>query len=504
MIEGQSRGNLALMGAHSRSPGWTTIVLAALVVLPSWFLAIYGQPGLGRVAAALFFVLGIVICGALGGLGAALAAATAAFLLYNFYLVEPVFSFRISTGRDVIPLLLFSLCAVVAGVLAARLKDRAKAADHSNRQLSSLLEMSQSLQSALRISDIASALDNHLSGGDGTTATLFLIRDGSFDAAEHAPDTDPRLAPVREAKENMTNPREIGGHTIYRLDSAAGFEGAILFAHGPAQRLDNAFMSALANLIALAVERAALSESNTERQAQARTEELKTALLSSVSHDFRTPLTAISASASSLIEFRDQLEPAAAKRLLHGIVSECDRLNRYTSNLLEMSRLEAGQSLARTQTLDVADTVSVIVQRMRLRAGQRRIERRLCEEDLLVTVDAAMFELVLVNVLDNAITYSEEGTRILIRLSRESDYCVIAVSDEGHGIPQEDLRKVFTRFYRVPRPQSSPRGSGLGLAIAKGFVEALDGEIRAASPGLDGRGTTITIMLPLATESSSS
>lgn len=503
MIAGEARAGPTHLGVQSRSPDWRTIVLAALVVLPSWFLAIYGQPGLGRVAAALFFVLGIVICGALGGLGAALAAATAAFLLYNFYLVEPVFSFRISTGRDVIPLLLFSLCAVVAGVLAARLKDRAKAADHSNRQLSSLLEISRSLQSALRISDIASALDDHLSGAVSTTATLFLIRDGSFEDAERLSDADVRLRSVKETRESLTSPREAGPYTIYRLDSAAGFEGAILFEHGPARWLDSAFLSALANLIALAVERAALSESNTERQAQARTEELKTALLSSVSHDFRTPLTAISASASSLVEFRDKLEPAAAARLLRGIVAECDRLNRYTSNLLEMSRLEAGESLARRQTLDVGDTVSVIVQRMRLRAGQRRIERRLCEEDLLVTVDAAMFELVLVNVLDNAITYSEDGTRILIHVGRDKDYCIIAVADEGHGIPREDLHKIFTRFYRVARPQSSPRGSGLGLAIAKGFVEALDGEIRATSPGLDGRGTTITIMLPLATEPAS-
>ena len=502
-MAGDARSGLAHMGVEARAPGWRMILLAALVVLPSWFLAIYGQPALGRVAAALFFVLGVVICGALGGLGAALAAATAAFLLYNFYLVEPVFSFRISTGRDVIPLLLFTLCAVVAGVLAARLKDRANAADHSNRQLRSLLEISQSLQSALRVSDIARALDEHLSGGAGTTATLFLIRDGSFEEAERARDPDGRLRLVGEARETLTSPRETGPYTLYRLDSAAGFEGAILFEHGSARRLDSAFMSALANLIALAVERAALSESNSERQAQARTEELKTALLSSVSHDFRTPLTAISASASSLIEFREQLEPAAAVPLLRGIVSECDRLNRYTSNLLEMSRLEAGQSLAHRQTLSVSDTVSAIVQRMRLRAGQRRIERHLCEEDLLVTVDAAMFELVLVNVLDNAITYSQDGTRIRIHVRRNSDYCAITVTDEGHGIPQEDLRKIFTRFYRVSRPRSSARGSGLGLAIAKGFVEALGGRIGAASPGLDGRGTTITIMLPLVTEASS-
>lgn len=477
-------------------------ILAAAIVLPSWFIAIYAQPALGRVAAALFFVLGVVIWGAIGGLGPALVAATAAFLLYNFYLVEPVLSFQISTSRDFMPLLLFSLCAVVAGVLAARLKERATAADRGNRQLRSLLEISRSLQSALRVPDIAKALDDHLSNVGGATPTLFLVRDGSFDAARKAPDSDKGFHLVRDATRYSGGPREEGPFTACRLDSSTGFEGVILFEHGPSRRLESAFMSALANLIALAVERAALSESNAERRAQARTEELKTALLSSVSHDFRTPLTAISASASSLIEFRDKLDPAAAERLLRGIVSECDRLNRYTSNLLEMSRLEAGQSLARRQTLGVADTIGAIVQRVRPRAGDRQIVRRASDDDLLVTVDAAMFELVLVNVLDNAIIYSENGTHIYVDVRRDGDYCVISISDEGQGIPPEDLEKIFTRFYRVSRPDASPRGSGLGLAIAKGFVEALGGRISAASPAPGGCGTTITIMLPLATETS--
>lgn len=488
--------------ATEGSRNWRPLLLVAAIVLPSWFIAIFGQPGLGRAPAALFFVLGIVICGASGGLGAALAAATTAFLLYNFYLVEPVQSLQITTGRDVIPLFLFSLCALVAGVLAARLKERAKAADHSNRQLSSLLEISQSLQSALRVSDIAPALDDHLAGAVGTTTTLFLIRDGTFAAAERAPDSNARLRLVREAQDLSESPREAGAYTVYRLDSSAGFEGAILFEHDPSRRLDNAFMSALANLITLAVERAALWENSAERRAQDRTEELKTALLSSVSHDFRTPLTAISASASSLIEFREQLDSNATARLLRGIVSECDRLNRYTSNLLEMSRLEAGQSLARRQTLGVAETISAVVQQVRARAGQRQIVRRSINEDLLVTVDAAMFELVLVNVLDNAIIYSEDGTPILLDVKPDNDCCAIIVSDEGQGIAREDLEKIFTRFYRGARARSSPHGSGLGLAIAKGFVEALGGRIKAESPGPNGRGTVITITLPLAAETS--
>lgn len=480
-------------------PGWQMSAVA-FVVLLSGFGAVMAKPAFGQAAAALIFVLGVVTAGAIGGLVSALIAAAAAFLLYNFYLAEPVLSFRIASGRDIVPFLVFTLCALVSGVLAGRLKDHASAAKHSNWQLASLLDISRSLQSAVRITDIASALSAGLPPGTSMTVSLFLVRDGSFANATRIPDRPGAAALIRNMQTNGTEPQRDGTCIAYRLDSSDGFEGVILFEAGAAPEPDNAFMSALASLVALAVERAALSESNAEAKAQTRTEELKTALLSSVSHDFRTPLTAISASASSLIDFREQLDGEATIRLLRRIVNECERLNRYTSNLLEMSRLEAGQSLARRQTLEVAETLSVIIQRVRPRAGHRMIERRLGEEHLLVSVDAAMFELVIINLLDNAILYSEDGTRIGVEARHSGDSCIISISDEGCGIPQADLENVFTRFYRVPRSEPSPRGSGLGLAIAKGFVEALGGRIMADSPGPSGRGTMITISLPLAQE----
>ena len=488
-------------GLISSGGAWR-ISAVTFVILLSWFAAVMVKPAFGQAAAALFFVLGVVTAGAIGGLVGALLAATAAFLLYNFYLAEPVFSFRIATGRDIVPLLVFNLCALVSGILAGRLRDHASAAERSRSQLASLLEISRALQSAVRIYDIRPALKESLAPLTDATATLFLVRDGSFANATGVEDGNAGQKLLRHMQGNPANPIEEGRFTAYRLDSSEGFEGAILFERGSSSPPANAFMSALANLVALAVERASLSESNAEVRAQARTEELKTALLSSVSHDLRTPLTAISASASSLIDFREQLDTAATTRFLRRIVNECERLNRYTANLLEMSRLEAGQSLARRQTLDVAETLGAIIQRVRTRAGSRHIERRLEDGHLLVSVDAAMFELVLINLLDNAILYSEDGTRIAVKAHRHGEWCRISITDEGCGIPTADLEQIFSRFYRVPRPEPSPRGSGLGLAIAKGFVEALGGAIKADSPGPSGRGTVISISLPLAEETS--
>jgi two-component system sensor histidine kinase KdpD len=286
-----------------------------------------------------------------------------------------------------------------------------------------------------------------------------------------------------------------------RLDGSDGPLGAMVLEGSRLERVDTSFVQAVGNMVALAMERADLSEQIAERRAHARAEELKTALLSSVSHDFRTPLTAISASASSLLAYGDRLDPATSTQLLQGIVDDCERLNRYTANLLEMSKLEARERSSTLDTLSVSEMLSVAIQRIRGRAHNRVLRHISDDSDLLVRANPALFELVLINVLDNAILYSPDGSRIEITSRREGERCRISIADEGCGVPQADLDRIFERFYRVSRTEASPRGSGLGLAIAKGFVEALDGSIEARVPGVGEAGTEIIIRLPLAAES---
>jgi two-component system sensor histidine kinase KdpD len=470
------------------------------IILVSCTAAFVAEARFGDVAGALIFVLGIVVAGALGGLAAGLIAALAAFLLFNLYFAEPILTLRLATGSDIAPLVVFSLCAVVAGVLAGRLKDRAQAASHSNRQLAGLLEASEALQSAVRISDIAGALAAMPSRETGIRMRLFRVRGTELMPIDPREEDGPWLNAARLCHDGGKAMASHGGLTAYRLAGSEGPVGIIVVAQMGADALDPAYMSGLVTLVALALERASLSEMIAESRANARTEELKTALLSSVSHDFRTPLTAISASASSLIDYRDRLDHETSMRLLRGIVDECERLNRYTANLLEMSRLEAGGTPRPLQTLSVSEMLGTVVQRVRQRAGARRIGRFLGGADLLVNADAALFELVLVNVLDNAILYSEDGTRIQIESEEDDGFCRIIIADEGQGIPEDELGRVFDRFYRIARAEPSPRGSGLGLAIARGFVEALGGTIEAASRGIDDRGARIVIRLPLATE----
>lgn len=484
--------------ALRRHLGLRALLATAAIVLASSLAAFSARPTLGDVAGALIFVLGIILAGAVSGLASGLLAAFAAFLLYNFYFVEPVLTLRLATEKDIAPLVVFNLCAVVAGVLAGRLKDSAQAARRSSDHFASLLAMSQALQSAMRLQDIATILADLAPARLGMSLQIFRVRN------DQVLPLDPRAEGGRwhdlaiRCRDGDYATIHDDDLVVSRLTGSEGVAGIVVVGREGPERFDPAFMGALEGLIAFAVERATLSELIAENRAAARTEELKTALLSSVSHDFRTPLTAISASASSLIDYREQLDTGTSIRLLRGIVDECDRLNRYTANLLEMSRLEAGEVPRQLQTLGVSEVLAAVVHRLRRRAGARRIKRVLAGADLLVNADAALFELVLVNVIDNAILYSADGTRILIESEEEGGYCRITVADEGAGIPHEDLDRVFDRFFRVSREEPSPRGSGLGLAIARGFVEALGGDIAARTPGVGERGTRIIIRLPLA------
>ncbi|WP_374614779.1 ATP-binding protein [Sphingorhabdus sp.] len=478
---------------------WRGLARTILVVALATFLAISLNRPFGEVAAALIFMLGITIAGALGGLLAALLAAVITFFIFNFFVSEPELTFRIATGRDLAPLIVFNLCAAVTGILAGRLHDRTEAATARSEQLQHLLDLGRSLQASATLDDVVTAIA-------GTAlpfnrqVSLYRFRDGELFPlliVDGLPDVHRAALAAISSETAMV---EDGGRLGLRLDGSAMPVGAIVVSGPEKPKADPAFFQALGNMLALAIERALLSEQIAERRAAVKTEELKSALLSSVSHDFRTPLTAISASASSMLDYGEKLDSNVREQLLRRMVDDCDRLNRYTANLLEMSKLEAGAVPANLQLLSVTEMIGVAAQRARSRARGHRISMNAFSPDLLVNANPALFELVLANVLENAILYSPDGSRIEISAKQIDKWCEISIADEGRGIPPSDFRRVFDRFYRIKRSAPSPHGSGLGLAIAKGFTEALGGSITVRIPGIDGRGTEMVIRLPLVRE----
>jgi two-component system sensor histidine kinase KdpD len=472
----------------------------AIIFIVTSILAVVLKPLLdGEVSSGLIFVLGITLVGANAGLTPALIASVLAAAIFNFFLADPVLTFRMSTGDDLAPPLIFTACAVVSGLLAGRLKDKTFQLGRTNLQLESLLETSRMLQAAPDVAAIDLALASTVPGRLGFRLSLYGIKDGAAQALAASDPSPAALALARRAIEGESVVHD-GQSVTFRLDGSRSCVGALVIENVSGARVDPAFLEALASLVGLALERAQFASLIAEAQANVRTEELKSALLSSVSHDLRTPLTAISASASSLIEFGSRFDNETSQTLLQGIVDECDRLNRFTANLLELSRLQSGGPSITGQVLSVNDVVRSVVQRLRARIGSREISVTATAPEILVNADTALFELALTNVIQNAMIYSDPATPILVQGSCDRNCCVLTVTDQGCGIPEGEQSRVFERFYRVKRMESSPQGSGLGLAIAKGFVEAFDGSIALTSPVLGGKGTTVTITLPIVKE----
>lgn len=230
----------------------------------------------------------------------------------------------------------------------------------------------------------------------------------------------------------------------------------------------------------------------------AESERLRTALLSSISHDLRTPLASILGSVTSLKSLGDQMSAADRQELLATIEEETERLTRFIANILDMTKLEAGVLETRKSAVDVGDIARTAVERARRARPARRVEIEIARGTPAASADPSLLEQVLLNLLDNADKYSpaDSITRIVARPIGER--LEVGVIDAGIGIPSDALVRVFDKFYRVAGADGRAPGTGLGLSICAGLVRAMGGSIRAESPVQDLRGTRIVVELPLA------
>jgi two-component system sensor histidine kinase KdpD len=277
--------------------------------------------------------------------------------------------------------------------------------------------------------------------------------------------------------------------------------GLLLYASGNrrASLAEEQTISILCELGTIALERADLMQEMTRTQVLAESDKLRTALLSSISHDFRTPLSGILAAVTALIDQGGRFSQETAAELLADIRDQAERANRYVANLLDMIKLEAGAIKVKLEPTDVTDIISAAVRRCRRRGDPTAWIRAMPQETCLVEADPVLLEQVLHNVLDNALQYSgtpadgEAGVEISLHTSLH--IAEIVVSDSGPGIPAADLERVFDKFYRVSGPQGGAQGTGLGLSISRGLIEAMGGTVQARSPVRDDRGTAIHICL---------
>jgi two-component system sensor histidine kinase KdpD len=258
-------------------------------------------------------------------------------------------------------------------------------------------------------------------------------------------------------------------------------------------------LDALMDQGALAIERVRLVEDMDRVERTAETERLRSALLTSISHDLKTPLASVLGSAGTLRDLGDRLTDAEKVELLATIIDESERLNRFIANLLDMTKLESGAVAPKLAPHDLSEIVGSTLQRTIKILRHHDVQLGLAGDVPMVALDAVLFEQVLFNLLDNAAKYAAAGTTIFIRTWRDRESVSLQIVDEGDGIPPADLDHIFDKFYRVQKADQVRPGTGLGLAISRGFVEAMHGTIVAANRA-DRRGAVFTITLPIAGE----
>lgn len=472
-------------------PGWRGPLLAAVAFAMSTAAAFAAQAAGRPITSALVYVLGVTLIGSFAGVRSGVAAALAASVVYNFFLSQPVFRFGIATAEEYVPLIVFNCSAIVSGLLAGRLNDRAKAAEEAQRRLRRLFDISSRLQSAVRVSEIPAAVADSASDWKDDLE-LYVSRGSALEplASLSFIEIANELAGSRAAK------LVVDRQAAYLLGSSETPVG-VLVLHGRDEITDGRFdVDAIVNLLSIAVERCLLLERLANTEAIKRSEQFKTSLISSVSHDMRTPLAAISASASSLSNYGEELGPAAQRGLLRTIETQCDRLNRYTTNLLNLGRIQSGLDIDTFAEVDAIEVLGAAIARAREYGPAHVIAKDIGLDFALVRADPVMLEQLFYNVLENAIRYSGKGTRIDVQAEPNGQSLIVSILDEGIGVAFHDLERIFDRFYRGGGAVLRD-GSGLGLAISKGFADAFGGSIKAQSPLCSAGGTRIRIVLPL-------
>ncbi|WP_233247557.1 DUF4118 domain-containing protein [Caulobacter endophyticus] len=469
-----------------------------------------------RVELGMIYLAAVLAAGVMHGLRPALAAATAAFLIYNYFFLAPRYSLAIGSPTDVLTLIVFWAVALATGGLAGRVRDQALGSQKRAAGVTTLLAASRTLSAASGKAAVAKALAEQAAAASGARAIVFLPSDGELAPVAGAPDfADLGTAPMAAARWAWEKGEAAGAGTgtlpqaawtFWPLEGlgaragVAGIEAGALASGSDEERL----LLALLDQGAVALQRAELAAGAVEAEALRRSDRFRNALLNSISHDLRTPLTTVLGAATTLIDYGDKLSAPARLDLAMGVKEEAERLNGYVANLLDMTRIEGGGLKLRTDWIDVRDVLAAACDRVARRLDGRVLTRDFLETLSLVQADPSLLEQVAVNILENAIAYSPPGARIEVAAYEDRAHVVISIEDEGRGIPPADLERVFEKFRRLQEPSdrsaNASQGVGLGLAIAKGFVEAMGGRIAAASPIHDGKGTRMLISLPKGVE----
>jgi len=458
----------------------------------------------------LVFLTAVVGIAVRYGLWPSLFASVAASLCYNFFFLPPIYTFTITDPTNVAAFVFFIVMAIIVSNVAARVRTQAVVAMTRARTTELLYAFSRKLASTATLDDVLWATAYQTALMLKVRVVLLLPENGSIAVKAGYPPED-TLGPADLAAATWTwesdRPAGRGSDTLpgakrlflpmHTGRGAIGILGIDSDKPGPLLTPDQRrLLDALMDQAALAIERVRLVEDLDHAKRTAEADRLRSALLTSISHDLKTPLAGVLGAAETLGTLSDILNKQEKADLVATIIGEAERLNRFIANLLDMTKLESGAVVPNAALHDLGEIVGSALERASKILGQHRVEVELGKDLPMVEIDPVLFEQLLFNLLDNAAKYAPAGSTIRIQSWRDRDTVGLQVLDEGEGIPPADLERIFDKFFRAQKFDHVLAGTGLGLAISRGFIEAMHGTITAANR-TDRSGAVFTITLPI-------
>jgi two-component system sensor histidine kinase KdpD len=485
-------------------------VYATFATLIAFGLSFLGDRYLSVANLSLIFLTAVLVVAVRTRMAVAVYTALLCFIGYNFFFAPPRYTLAIANADDALAVTLFLVVALVCSRLATRLASQVESLRASHAQARALLALGQQLATSTDAAGIREAGAKALAHALRCEVSIFA-RDAEqvLRVVFNAPHERTLSAQELAAADWSDRHGEQAGRFTDTLNGAACWALPLGNEARPlgvaALRFDPALTEpdpdqrslalAMTQDIGQALERARLSNELEGARVQGETERLRNALLSSVSHDLRSPLASMIGAAGTLVSYEEKLPQEERRQLLEAILGEGQRLDRYIQNLLDMTRLGHGTLKLNRDWTDSAEIIAAAVARLRKLFPDLRVETVAPAESVLLYVHPALIEQALFNILENAARFSPPDEAVRVHVQNQGERLTIDVSDRGPGIPEDERARIFDMFYSVARGDRAPQGTGLGLAICRGMIGAHGGSVEAL-PG-DGIGTTIRISLPL-------
>lgn len=425
------------------------------------------------------------------------------------YFTDPVFSFAVADVNRLWAFAIFVIAAAFTSTLATQVRQRVAAVSRYSRKIEQLYAFSSKLASLSSTHELLTTAASQIGAMLSVDAALLIPHRGALEIKATSTSGGASL----DARELLAanwcwqHGQPAGQGTdvfpslpqlFLPLETDRGTAGVLCIRRTPSTALtpdESRLLDALRDQLAVCIDRARLAEEILEREMLAEGEKLRTALLTSISHDFRTPLASILGNISSLREYGHLYDELTRNEMLESAEDETQRLCRFVENLLQMMRIEAGSLHPAIENVDLSDLIGAALKRAEKSTAQHIVVTDLPAQLPMVPLDFVLTEHVLVNVLENAAKYAPAGSRILLAVTERGDHLRINISDEGPGISDQDLPQIFEKFFRAKTTDRRPAGVGLGLTVCKGFVEAMGGAI-TGSNRTDEAGAIFTITLP--------